>query len=261
VTAWVCLLYHGVPAEAPAGGGGPDRFAVARADFERQLAWLADDGWTGRSVAACLNDPRPRQVALSFDDGEYNQFASALPALVARGMTATFYVTTSWVGRPGYVSWDDLRTMRDAGMDIQSHTHTHPFLRDLASPEVSFELTESRRQLDRELEQQTNGLSFPNGSYPRSECRRLVEDAGYQVVGTSRWGANHGTARTGPTYVRRCTISGAPSQRLFLQVVSGDAALRWRKQSREWCLGSLRAVLGSDRYSRWRRRLLDAAQG
>lgn len=257
MSGWVCLMYHDVGAERVAASGGPEHFRVPAAAFAQQLDQIAGLGWVGRSIAEAVAAPGP-VVAISFDDGEAGQFAHAFPALVARGMTATFFVTTSWVGRPGYVSWHHLREMKAAGMSIQSHTHTHPFLSELSAAALHEELRVSKAQLDEHLGQHTDAIALPGGDFPRRALRGLLGSAGFGTVATSRWGVNGAVRADGVRLVRRCTVRGAPTPEAFGRVLRADRWLATRRRVRDSALGAMRRALGPTRYTKWRRRFLDA---
>jgi peptidoglycan/xylan/chitin deacetylase (PgdA/CDA1 family) len=256
---WTCLIYHDVTAEAPRASGGPEYFAVPAASFSRQLALIQELNLRGCSIADAIAEPE-NAVAISFDDGDLGQAVRAFPALAAHNMTATFFVTTSWVGTPKYASWGQLREMRAAGMSIQSHTHTHPFLSELDARSLRDELRRSREMLDEKLDQHTTMIAFPGGDAPRSRLRGLLEQEGYAVVATSRWGRNSPTREVGHRYIRRCTVRGQPADAEFRAILTGDAWLSVRKQARERVLAFVRASVGPSRYARWRRGLLDRAQ-
>src|SRR2546425_1196796 len=119
-------MYHDVSPQSPGITGGKDFFSVSEATFERHLSTIEGMGLRGVSIAEALAPGARDFVAISFDDGDLGQATRAFPLLAKHGMTATFFVTTGWIGRPEYASWTQLREMRDAGMSIQSHTHTHP---------------------------------------------------------------------------------------------------------------------------------------
>ena len=254
-TPWICLIYHEVTEHEPRVGGA-DFFSVSASTFARQLSLIAGLGLRGCSIAQAITDPR-RAVAISFDDGDIGQAERAFPALAARGMTATFFVTTSWVGTPRYASWHQLREMAAAGMSIQSHTHTHPFLSELDEHRLRDELCRSRDLLDEQLQQRTTMIAFPGGDAPRPALRHVLAEEGYDVVGTSRWGRNPARGGGRPWYVKRCTVRGAPPDAHFSAIVTGDRVLSLKKQTRERVLAFLRSSLGPSRYARWRRRFLD----
>ena len=257
---WVSLMYHDVAAGDPGGGGGPERFTVSSASFEAMLDAIAEGGFTGCSLAEALGDDVGSPVAITFDDGTTGQFEQAAPALLERGMTATFFVVTDWVGRPGFMTWDQLRQLVEWGMSVQSHTRSHPHLSELDAEALRSELSESRLRLDEELAQHTDQIAQPGGNAPRPGLRHLLAECGYGVVATSRWGRNsHGvtSGRSGAVWLRRCTVPKSPSTELAQRIISGDSRLAVTRYSREAALNGIRAALGANRYARWRRRVLN----
>jgi peptidoglycan/xylan/chitin deacetylase (PgdA/CDA1 family) len=255
-------MYHDVlPLRGP-GSASLAYFSVERKDFADQLDQLADEGYTVRSLESALVNPGGRQVAVSFDDGDLGQFEQGFPELARRGMSATFFVTTGWVGRPGYASWDALRQMQAAGMSIQSHTRSHPFLSQLGPEAVADELRSSKQALDDALSQNTSSLALPNGDRPRGGLR-VFQQAGYAVVATSTWGRNRvpWTEHPGVQIVRRCTVRGRPSRKEFRAIFTGNIWLGARRRLRESTLNALRAAVGPTRYAGWRRGFLDALGG
>lgn len=259
-TRWVCLMYHDITEQAPATGGGPARFAVAREEFRRQLDQLRSEGYGAGSLREVLHQPDRRTLAITFDDGSAGQYEHGYRALAERTMSATFFVTTDRIGTSGYVSWEQLREMRAAGMDIQSHAKSHRFLSELSAPELADELRGSKAALDEALGQNTDMLALPGGDWPRPVMRHLIAEAGYRIVATSRWGVNGvpGTQGGALTVVRRCTVSGAAGAERFARMAAGDPWLARRRRVREGVLAALRSALGPSRYASWRRAFLDA---
>jgi len=257
MTGWVCLMYHDVTLE-PASERSAAYFSVPVQAFATQLELLRSAGYTGRALGDFQAAPLPpRAVGISFDDGDLGQYRHAFPELVKRGMTATFFVTTDWVGRPGHVSWEGLREMRAAGMSVQSHTCSHPFLSELSQAEVQRELRTSREVLNHHLDQETDTLALPGGDFPRGGPL-VFRRAGYRIVATSHWGVN--SARPGAideiAFVHRCTVRGEPPREEFEAVVSGNRWLGARRRVREIALNTVRATLTPTRYQRWRRAFL-----
>jgi len=256
---WVALCYHDVLPRTEAAGGGPERFAVPLAMFERMLDTIRDEGFVGCSLLEARSNPGTARVAITFDDANLGQFVHAVPALRARGMTATIYVVTEWVGRPGFMTWEQLREAADLGISIQSHTRTHPFLSELDAPALREELLRSKDRLDRELRQDTSELAFPGGDAPRRALRSAISEAGYSVAVGSRWGTNPDSAPEG-RFVRRCTARGALSVEEARAYVHADPLFALRMQPREMVLRSLRSAIGPSRYAAIRRRLLDRVE-
>jgi peptidoglycan/xylan/chitin deacetylase (PgdA/CDA1 family) len=257
-------MYHDVVPKVAGSGGGPERFSVSVESFERMLDSIAEVGHMGCSLDTALHTPGQPRVAITFDDGRVGQFDHAIPALRARNMTATFFVTTDWVGTPGFMTWDQLRQMVEWGMSVQSHTRSHPHLSGLDRERLRGELADSKTELDRQLGQDTTQLALPGGDAPRRALRPLVHETGYRVVATSRWGQNaervvHNARRS--DWIRRCTAPRSLTPDVARRIISGDARLTAARYSREMILNGIRATLGADRYWRWRRRVLDLLAG
>ena len=256
-TGWVCLMYHAVKSAEP-GASSDDYFAVSRETFGRHLDAIARSGRRGCTLGEAVREGASGRVAITFDDGTIDHYENALPELVARGMSATFFVITTRVGEPGYVGWAQLREMRRAGMEIGSHTRTHPFLSELDAAGVEREAGLSRTEINAALGQDTTAIALPGGDPPRRPLRPLLGAAGYRIVATSRWGRNREPQGDRTAWIRRSTVRGAADQREFLRILEGETALALRRGIRETALGSLRRLLGPTRYARWRRDFLEA---
>ena len=257
---WIALVYHDVRPEVSASGGGPERFSVPLPMFERVLDTIVAEGYLGRSLADALREQERPRVAITFDDTPVGVYEHAMPALRARGMTATVYIVTDWVGRPGFMTWDQLRQLKAWGMSVQSHTRSHPFLSELDEGALRAELTDSKTALDRELGQDTAELAFPGGDAPRSALRHVIWECGYRVAVGSRWGRNP-AGDPGRRFVRRCGVRGTITSSEARRIVRYDPWLALTQRPRETALRSLRSALGPSRYSRWRRRILDVLAG
>lgn len=145
------------------------------------------------------DDPR-RLVALTFDDGlvEHEELvASALKKLKA---AATFYVLSACLGRaadevgyPGrHLDAQGLRRLEEAGMEVGSHSRTHPVLARLDADGLAAEISGSRRDLEEILGHPPRTFSYPYGSRrtfdPRVEA--AVRTAGYETAVSTIPGGN-----------------------------------------------------------------------
>lgn len=64
------------------------------------------------------------------------------------------------------LNWDELKSLSHAGIEIGSHTHTHPLLDKIEKLDlVQMELKKSARMLNEKLGQKTKFISYPNGNY------------------------------------------------------------------------------------------------
>ena len=97
-------------------------------------------------VSSCQNmDEAPAQgdepflntiVSLTFDDGDADNFAIR-SALMDNDLRATWYIASGLTGTPGYLTQDQLRTLRQDGHEIGGHSLDHINLTDLPARAAS----------------------------------------------------------------------------------------------------------------------------
>ncbi len=94
------------------------------------------------------------------------------------------------------MTWDHVIALRRAGMDVQSHSHTHRVLQTLDASELDRELRLSRQALENALGEPVTAISYPVGKSLRDapHIRNAVRDAGYELGFTNATGVNR--ART-----------------------------------------------------------------
>lgn len=61
------------------------------------------------------------------------------------------------------VTWDQLKEMKEQGLDVGSHTVTHSILSRLDASHVSEELGRSAQRISQELGEVPSGICYPNG--------------------------------------------------------------------------------------------------
>ncbi|MDB4894454.1 MAG: polysaccharide deacetylase [Firmicutes bacterium] len=117
-------------------------------------------------------------VVLTFDDGYASFYTNAFPLLQRYGYPGTLFVITGNVGKPEYVTWDQVREMAAAGIEMGGHTVNHPDLSKLDSNRQAFELTESRRVLAEQSGRPVRFFAYPSGRYT-DRTLALTKQAGY----------------------------------------------------------------------------------
>jgi peptidoglycan/xylan/chitin deacetylase (PgdA/CDA1 family) len=203
------LNYHSI------GPGGAPEFEVSEPAFAQQLDWLAQAGFHTISLGDLAGGrATDRAVVLTFDDGTEDALTLALPALQRRGMRGSFFIATGLVGKPGFLTWDGVRALAAAGMEVGSHTVRHARLADLGEAEVRTELVESKRTLEAELGRPVDLLAYPYNSV-RSRVRKAAAEAGYRI-GVS--GVVHGGSD--PIDLRRVSVTRDMTLEQFQQAVS-----------------------------------------
>ena len=182
---------------------------------------------------AVAGDPR---VRISFDDGNLSDVTHGLPALLERGLRATFFVLAGRLGKPGSLGTSEVQALVAAGMSIGSHGMDHRPWRGLESEPRGVELDAARQILSEASGTSVSEAALPLGRYDRAllgELRRRH----YTAVHTSdrRWGRADGwlqprfsvrdddTAAT----IRRDVLAAPPAWR-GLERRAVTTVKRWR---------------------------------
>ena len=133
--------------------------------------------------AAKLSEPRKLAVVTtSWDDG--HPLDVRLAGLLAScGLRGTFYVPVSAAGLQRMTK-EQMLTIRRMGMEIGSHTVTHPILTLLDDAAVRRELVDSKKYLQTLLAEPVTAFCYPMGVFNR-RLSSLVRGAGYQVGRTT----------------------------------------------------------------------------
>jgi peptidoglycan/xylan/chitin deacetylase (PgdA/CDA1 family) len=141
-------------------------------------------------------------VVITFDDGNRSDLEVAVPALRARGLSATFFVVAGRLGTPGFLSAEDVRTLLGEGMTIGSHGMRHRPWRGLDAAALDEELVTAKEELESAAARPVTLAACPFGAYERRSLRALRR-AGYATVYTS----DRGLARDGDWLQARTTIT------------------------------------------------------
>lgn len=100
------------------------------------------------------------------------------------------------------VSWKQLQDMVNEGLDIGSHTISHPILKSLSTAELDDELTGSATVIQNQLSRRPKGICYPNGRRIDIDNRVLEQarQSGYEYGLLAR---NHSILADSPFLVGR----------------------------------------------------------
>ena len=213
--------------------------------------WVMEaEGEHKRTVEAA---GRPPDILLTFDDGDRSNFTTALPLLQRHGLSATFFLTVGCVGQEGYLTWEQVRALREAGMEIGSHTLTHRPPALLTDDELRYELVESKHRLEDRLGMTILSVSSPTGFY-NAKIGALARESGYRAVCIGRIGAV--TSRTGPFALPRLPVKRTINDADFRRLIAPSRIHLMRLRTRQIGRDVMKRLLGPATYLRLRRMLL-----
>src|SRR5215204_2663104 len=171
------LMYHSI--SRPEGDHDP--LCTPPERFEDQMLYLKRHHLRGvsmRELYLALNTGEARGlVGVTFDDGYEDFLEAAVPTLEKLGFSATVFVIAGMLGSEN--TWDHgggprsqlklfgaegIREVSERGMEIGSHSVTHPRLSGLDSETLVREVEDSRRMLGEIVSAPIEGFSYPYGA-------------------------------------------------------------------------------------------------
>jgi len=106
----------------------------------------------------------PKYVAITFDDGFEVQYTNA-KRLKEMGIPATFFITTNYMGKSGYMTWDQVKEIVNMGHEVGSHTISHPHLPTLSEEDIEREVGESKDIIEEKVGVTPESFAYPYGEY------------------------------------------------------------------------------------------------
>lgn len=182
------LMYH-VTKAAPAGTPYPDLW-VSPGDFKDQMNWLADNGYTGVTMAQLFKywddgyKLPAKPVVISFDDGYPSHEEVARPVLAQHKWPGVLFLELNNVDNPetGFKT-SMVKKLLASGWEIGSHTISHPDLTTVDASQLKTEVTDSRAQISKKFGVPIDFFCYPAGKY-NDAVVAAVKDAGYKGATT-----------------------------------------------------------------------------
>lgn len=166
------LTYHSIDSS-----GSP--VSISERAFREHVQWLNRARVEAVSLEELHELPAHADaVAVTFDDGYVSFGRFAWPLLRKHEIPVTLFVVTDlaggrnrWGPKGGPIpelrlhGWDELRRLADEGVDLGSHTRSHPDLTDEDRDRIGEEIEGSAERLRRELGLRPRTFAYPYGRH------------------------------------------------------------------------------------------------
>lgn len=163
------LCYHQIRDWKPTDSKTARDYIVPVDAFKAQLKMLADSGYhtispdqlynylnTGAALPA-------RPVMLTYDDTDLDQFTVAAPEMKKYGFKGVYFVMTVSLGRPRYMSREQVKQLSDEGHTIGSHTWDHHNVKKYQGDDWVTQIEKPSRQLETITGKPVKYFAYPFG--------------------------------------------------------------------------------------------------
>lgn len=178
----VVLMYHRF------GEDDLPSTSVTVEQFDAHLEELVSGPYAVMPLAdlvAAVRAGRPvpdRAVAITVDDAYRSLYEVAWPKLRDAGLPFALFLSTRSIdrGAPGFMTWDQIRELHAAGVEIGSQTVTHLHMADADYTRNLDELRQSAARIADETGSRPRFVAYPYGE-ASAEAQQAARDAGYEA--------------------------------------------------------------------------------
>ena len=212
------LLYHSVDSNGA-------WHAVHPKEFIRQMEYLRKN-YSIVSLndimdfAEKRNSLAKKSVAITFDDGYYDNYLNVYPYFRKHKLSATIFVTTGYCGKKALLDgiplemlgWNEIKEMSQNIINIGAHTITHPNLQKISLEETKNEILGSKEEIEKTIGRDVDYFAYPFGMY-NDEIIDLVNFLGFKGA----FGCGTGLIRKGdkPFVLNRVLVHSSVAFLMF----------------------------------------------
>lgn len=195
--------------------------AISPDAFYKHMKFLKEEGYSVIDLLDFvsrkngINPPNEKTIVITFDDGYKSALTNALPVLKEFGFSATLFTNVYFIERKlpadlyyshwEALDWDELRELKKQGLSIGAHGLTHRCLASLRTDEITKDVSESKRLIEKNINSQIQTFSYPHGSFD-NRVMKILKNNDFTCSCSSTEGIN--TFNSDPFTLKRTEITG-----------------------------------------------------
>jgi peptidoglycan/xylan/chitin deacetylase (PgdA/CDA1 family) len=174
------LTYHSIDRTGSVISLSPEQFG-------RHVEWMAASGIAVVPLGGLPDVPADSDaIALTFDDGFSNFASEAWPRLESHGFRATLFVATAHAGRVNgwesgqhrvpvlpLLGWEALGRLAESGVELGSHSVTHPDMRRIPASQLEEEVGGSAERIRAETGRVAEAFAYPYGAHDERAVEKV----------------------------------------------------------------------------------------
>jgi peptidoglycan/xylan/chitin deacetylase (PgdA/CDA1 family) len=173
------LCYHHIRDRNWPAGSSMIEYDVKIQAFKDQMKSLADSGYktiTPDEYVAYLANGTPlpgKPVMLTYDDTDKEQYTIGAAEMNKYGFKGVFFIMTISIGRPNYMTKEELKNLSDSDHVIAAHTWDHHRVTGYTDADWDKQLTESSKKLETITGKPVKYFAYPFGLWNQSAIPQL----------------------------------------------------------------------------------------
>lgn len=205
------LCYHNIRSLKPGESKRMLEYYVPVANFKEQIKMLADSGYytvTPEQYYRNLmfDEPLPaKPVMITFDDTDEEQYTIGAAELNKYGFKGVYFIMTISIGRPRYMSREQIKSLADSGHIIASHSWDHHNVKNYEEKDWDPQLLTTKQKLEELTGKPVEYFAYPFGIW-KPEAIPELKKRGYK--GAFQLSANKRDSLNPQYTLRRMIVPG-----------------------------------------------------
>ena len=175
------LCYHRIRDWSTSDSKKAEDYIVPVDNFREQMKFLADNGYH-TILPDQLYDYLLKGITLpskpimiSFDDSHVEQYGFARAEMNKYGFKGVYFIMTVSLGRPGYMTKDQVKQLADEGNIIGSHTWNHSNVNNYSGEDWITQIDKPSQQLEKITGTPIKYFAYPFGLWDKEAIEQLKQ--------------------------------------------------------------------------------------
>ncbi len=188
------LLYHHIAPRKPDMTEVRKRLTVDTENFEKQMKYLTDHGYTPIGADELAKHLITRQtisgkpIVITLDDAYDDAYTQAFPIAKKYNIRLNLMIPVGLLGKPEYLHWKELKEMVDSGVVYAfNHTWSHFPLNTGDKHKIMAEVMSAQAALDGRRMTPARVLTYPYGAF-NNEVIEIIKKQGFLGAFSTRAG-------------------------------------------------------------------------
>ena len=218
------LCYHDIRDLRPGESQRLKEYIVGESNFIDQMQSLKDSGYQTISLDDYYDyltvgkELPAKPIIVSFDDTDLEQYTVGARELEKHGFRGTYFIMTISIGRPRYMSSEQIRDLADKGHSIATHTWDHHMVTKYTEEDWDKQITSSKEKIEKITGKPVTFFAYPFGIWDSTVFDPLKKRG---IKGAFQLSAKRNTQE--PLYtLRRTIVHGAWSTTQMHRYIRGS---------------------------------------
>lgn len=176
------LCYHAIRETQTKDSPSQKTYSVSPSNFAIQIKALADNGY--KSITPedlkeyyLTNRSLPEKpVIITFDDGSKGQYDIGVPILDQYHFKGVFFIMTVAIGKPHYMSREQIKALADKGHIIGCHTWDHHKVSSFKKKDWQLQLAKPKKLLEKITQKPVSCFAYPYGVWNMEAVDSLINN-------------------------------------------------------------------------------------